>query len=348
MYRLIRNILFLLDAETAHHLGLKLLNLSYKLLPNKLFKQLLSVHTNTQNIQTKNNTTIHENFFSSFKIGLAAGLDKNAEYFEPLAACGFDFIEIGTVTPQPQPGNPKPRLFRLIKDQAIINRMGFNNDGADAIKKRLQNKPSHIIVGVNIGKNKNTPNDKAVNDYLYCYKTLYDVADYFIVNVSSPNTPNLRELQEKHALINIFTALQNEEKQLSTSSHKKPVFLKIAPDLTDEQLKDIAEVILQTNITGVIATNTTISRDNLQYEQHPEKYGNGGLSGKPLFEKSLDIVRKLRLILPPNKIIIGVGGIDSPQKAQLMKDAGANAIQIYTAFIYHGPKIISGIKKQIN
>ncbi|GAB4204751.1 MAG: quinone-dependent dihydroorotate dehydrogenase [Bacteroidia bacterium] len=348
MYPLIRNILFLLDAEIAHHIGLKLLHLSYKLLPKKLFQKLLSVHTNTSNIQIKNNTILNNNFFTSFKIGLAAGLDKNAQYFESLAACGFDFIEVGTVTPKPQPGNPKPRLFRLIKDQAIINRMGFNNDGADAIKKRLQNKPPHLIVGVNIGKNKNTPNETAVNDYLYCYKTLYNVADYFVVNVSSPNTPNLRELQEKHALINIFTALKNEEKQLSPSTAKKPVFLKIAPDLTDEQLKDIAEVILQTDITGVIATNTTITRDNLEYEQHPEKYGNGGLSGKPLFEKSIDIVRKLRLILPAHKIIIGVGGIDSPQKAQLMKDAGANAIQIYTAFIYHGPKIISDIKKQIN
>ncbi len=348
MYPIIRNILFLLDAETAHHLGLQLLKLSYKLLPKKLFRQLLSVHTNTQNIQIKNNIAIHQNFFSSFKIGLAAGLDKNAEYIESLAACGFDFIEIGTVTPQPQPGNPKPRLFRLIKDEAIINRMGFNNDGADAIKKRLQNKPPHLIVGANIGKNKHTPNENAVFDYLYCYKTLYSVADYFVVNVSSPNTPNLRELQEKNALINIFTALKNEEKQLSSSTNKKPIFLKIAPDLTDEQLKDIAEVVLQTDITGIIATNTTITRDNLQYEQHPEKYGNGGLSGKPLFEKSLDIVKKLRIILPPHKIIIGVGGINSPQKAQLMKDAGANAIQLYTAFIYQGPKIISDIKKQIN
>lgn len=341
MYSLIRNILFLFDAEKAHHLGLKLLQFFYKISPPFIFRKFLGITINTPKEANKNR------FFQSVKIGLAAGLDKNAQYINSLAACGFDFIEIGTVTPRPQCGNPKPRLFRLIKDEAIINRMGFNNDGADKIKERLKYKPQHIVVGVNIGKNKDTPNEKAVDDYVYCFRTLYTEADYFVVNVSSPNTPNLRDLQDKDALLEILSTLQSEEKKLNANSETKPIFLKIAPDITDEQLKAIAHVIIQTDITGIIATNTTITRENLQYEKNPEKYGAGGLSGKPLFEKSLTIVKKLRNLLPENKIIIAVGGIDSPEKAQEMIDAGANAIQIYTAFIYQGPKIISEIKNHL-
>lgn len=339
MYHFIRNILFLLDAETAHHLGLRALFVTYQILPSFLFHKLLGNSSKIkQNVDKKN-------LFEHPKIGLAAGLDKNAQYLKPLAACGFDFIEIGTVTPRPQPGNPKPRLFRLIKDEAIINRMGFNNDGADIIKERLKSKPQNIVIGVNIGKNKDTPNEKAVEDYVYCFKTLYNEADYFVVNVSSPNTPNLRALQDKDALLNILSALQSEEKKLNTNSETKSILLKIAPDLTDEQLKDIADVIIQTDLAGVIATNTTISRENLHYEKNPDKYGVGGLSGKPLFEKSFYVVKKLRTLLPKNKIIIAVGGIDSPEKAQQMINAGANAIQIYTAFIYQGPPLISQIKQ---
>ncbi|GAB4455396.1 MAG: quinone-dependent dihydroorotate dehydrogenase [Bacteroidia bacterium] len=347
LYSIARNILFLLDAEKAHYLGLNLLKWNYKILPPYLFRQLLGVQPFDSHFKEK---IFDENFFRTFKIGLAAGLDKNAEFIEPLAACGFDFIEIGTVTPRPQSGNPKPRLFRLIKDEAIINRMGFNNNGADIIRNRLLQKPQNVVVGANIGKNKDTPNEYAVNDYVYCYSTLYDVVDYFVINVSSPNTPNLRALQEKSSLIKIFDALKNTEQKILSSSRQikyKPVFLKIAPDLSEEQLKDIADVVIETNIAGVIATNTTISRDNLKFEKHPEQYGAGGLSGKPLFEKSLQIVQKLRPLLPDDKIIIGVGGIDNAEKARQMLNAGANAIQIYTSFIYYGPKIISHIKSQI-
>ncbi|MCX7729310.1 MAG: quinone-dependent dihydroorotate dehydrogenase, partial [Bacteroidia bacterium] len=334
----------------AHCLGLNLLHFSYKFLPSFLFRQLLSIDPSV--VHKKN--VFDENFFRTFKVGLAAGLDKNAQYIQALAACGFDFIEIGTVTPRPQPGNPKPRLFRLIKDEAIINRMGFNNDGADVIYQRLKQlkeKNNHIVIGANIGKNKDTPNEEAINDYLYCFRKLYAVADYFVVNVSSPNTPNLRALQEKDALTTILSALKKEEQSLRfLSKHdivSKPIFLKIAPDLSDEQLKDISEVIIQTGITGIIATNTTISRENIVYEKNIDKYGAGGLSGKPLFEKSLKVVKKLRNLLPKEKTIIGVGGIDSVEKALQMKEAGADSIQIYTAFIYRGPKIISEIKRKM-
>lgn len=340
MYSFFRHILFLLDAEKAHHIGLWALNIAYKILPHFLFQKIFSIE--------KFSTPHSNNLLHSPKIGLAAGLDKNAQYYESLAACGFDFIEIGTVTPRPQPGNPKPRLFRLIKDEAIINRMGFNNDGVYKIKERLKHKPAHITVGANIGKNKDTPNEKAVEDYLICFKELYDVADYFVVNVSSPNTPQLRELQEKEPIMHILKTLKDYEKSiLKNGSSFKQIFLKIAPDLNDEQLKDIAEVVVNTDISGVIATNTTIIRDGIVYEKNIEKYGSGGLSGKPLFEKSLNVVKKLRPLLPPDKIIIGVGGIDNPEKAKQMLEAGANAIQIYTAFIYHGPKIISDIRKAI-
>jgi len=343
MYNLLRNILFILDAETAHNLGLSALSCMYKILPEKVFKFIFCIPYYPE---TKINPS---NLFENIKVGLAAGLDKNAKHYKALAALGFQFIEIGTVTPRPQSGNPKPRLFRLIKDEAIINRMGFNNDGVLAIKKRLLNKPKHIIIGANIGKNKDTPNEKAVEDYIQCFNELYDVANYFVVNVSSPNTPNLRNLQEKEPLIKILSALKEEEKKfVSKHNTPKPILLKIAPDLTDEQLNDIVDVIKQTNISGIIATNTTITRDNLIHEKNVDKYGNGGLSGKPLFEKSLAVVSKLSKLLPSDKIIIAVGGIDSAEKAQQMINAGANAIEIYTSFIYKGPAIITEIRKKLN
>lgn len=340
MYGIIKKILFLLDAEKAHHIALHSMNILHKYLPKSLFKAAFHIPP-YPDISIRSAA-----LFENLKIGLAAGLDKNAQYYEALASLGFQFIEIGTVTPRPQIGNPKPRLFRLLKDEAIINRMGFNNDGVQKIKQRLENKPPHIIVGANIGKNKDTPNEEALHDYLICFKELYHVVDYFVVNVSSPNTPHLRLLQDKQPLIHILTALKKEEQKIAPHQAPKPLFIKIAPDLTTEQLKDIAEVIQQTNITGIIATNTTITRDNIMYETQIEKYGPGGLSGKPLFEKSLKIVQILRTMLPPDKIIIGVGGIDSPERAQLMFQAGANAIQIYTAFIYKGPYLIHQIRKQ--
>lgn len=341
MYSFIRKILFLLDAEKAHNIGLFGLNILYQCLPEKLFRWIFSIPNYPQQQINSNN------LFINLKVGLAAGLDKNAKYYKALASLGFQFIEIGTVTPRPQEGNPKPRLFRLVKDEALINRMGFNNDGVEKIKKRLENKPKEIIIGANIGKNKNTPNENAVHDYLICYTELYNLVDYFVINVSSPNTPDLRALQEKESLIKIISAILNEEKKLKKNNFSKPLFVKIAPDLTDEQLHHIAEVIIQTNITGVICTNTTITRKNLIYEKDVEKYGSGGLSGKPLFEKSIYIIKKMRELLPPDKIIIGVGGIDSGEKAQQMIEAGANAIQVYTAFIYKGPQLITEIRQKL-
>lgn len=342
MYAFIRKILFLLDAEIAHHVGLSALTFLHNILPAKLFKRIFQIPEYPSTIIPKNN------LFQYAKIGLAAGLDKNAKHYKALAALGFQFIEIGTVTPQPQAGNPKPRLFRLVKDHAIINRMGFNNDGVLKIKQRLQHKPQHIIIGANIGKNKNTPNEKAVEDYLTCFKELYDVVDYFVVNVSSPNTPNLRALQEKEPLIQILSALKQEEKKWMKNNIPIPIFLKIAPDLTDEQLSDIAEVVQLTNIHGIMATNTTITREHLQFEKNPEKYGNGGLSGKPLFHKSLSVVKKMRALLPEEKIIIGVGGIDNSEKAKQYFDNGAKAIQLYTSFIYQGPAVITEIRKNLH
>lgn len=341
MYSLLKKILFLLDAETAHHIGLWALSISYKILPEKLFRWLLHIPPYPHPPINK------QDLFQHLKIGLAAGLDKNAQHYKALAALGFQFIEIGTVTPRPQNGNHKPRLFRLIKDEAIINRMGFNNHGVHKIKQRLKNKPLHIIIGANIGKNKDTPNEEAITDYILCFKELYPVADYFVVNVSSPNTPCLRTLQEKEPLIKILSALKQTEKEINPNALPKPLFVKIAPDLTDSQLQDIAEVVKTTHINGVIATNTTIQREDLRYEKHPNKYGAGGLSGKPLFEKSYTIVQKLKHYLPSDKILIAAGGINTPEKAQQMIDAGANAIQLYTAFIYKGPAIIYEIRKKL-
>ncbi len=343
MYSCIRKILFLLDAEKAHHLGLSALTLLYKILPKRFFQLVFNI-PNYPPVNFDRN-----NLFPHLKVGLAAGLDKNAQHYQVLAALGFQFIEIGTVTPIPQSGNPKPRLFRLLKDEAIINRMGFNNDGVKRIKKRLIHKPKNIIVGANIGKNKITPNELAVNDYLICFRELYDVVDYFVINVRSPNTPDLRSLQDKEPLLKIVSALKNEEQLLvKNNPSPKPILLKIAPDMTDEQIQDIAEVIQTTNITGVVATNTTISREHLIYEKHPEKYGEGGLSGKPLFDKSLNIIKKLRIFLSSDKIIIGVGGIDTEEKAEQMFKAGAHAIQLYTSFIYRGPSIITAIRKKLH
>ncbi len=335
MYKLIRSVLFLIDAEKAHHIGMKGMSLLHKILPIKWFKSLFNVspHQVPINIESLN----MPNF-----IGLAAGLDKNAKYFRALHALGFGHIEVGTITPRPQPGNPKPRLFRIIGDKAIINRMGFNNDGVHAIKKRLQTKPKDIVVGANIGKNKDTPNENAINDYVICFTELYEVADYFVVNVSSPNTPNLRALQDKEPLTNILNALQQK------NFLKKPLFLKIAPDLTTEQLDEIIEVVLQTKITGIIATNTTITREGLNISKAEiENIGAGGLSGSPLFKKSIEVIKYLRKKLPADILIIGVGGIDNADKAQQMINAGVCAIQLYTGFIYQGPKLISEIINKV-
>jgi dihydroorotate dehydrogenase len=274
------------------------------------------------------------------------GFDKNGEYVEPLSNLGFGFIEVGTVTPMPQPGNDKPRMFRLPNDEALINRMGFNNKGVDVMAERLRllkDKHPDIVVGGNIGKNKATPNEDAVNDYIKCFDRLFDVVDYFVVNVSSPNTPGLRELQEKEPLKKILNTLQQRNRKNDIS---RPILLKIAPDLTDAQLDDIIEIVAETKIAGIIATNTTISRENLATEKDLIAQ-TGGLSGRPVKERATEVIRYLSEKSNKAFPIIGVGGIHSAKDAKEKLDAGACLVQLYTGFIYEGPGLIKSICKEL-
>lgn len=337
MYSLLLRLLFILPPEKAHYFTLNVLQFIHQLPFGKLLLEHLFINKKYQ--QAK------EVMGLQFKncVGLAAGFDKNAKYIDALASIGFGFIEIGTVTPLPQAGNPQPRLFRLPKDKAIINRMGFNNDGVDIIVERLKHRKSNIIIGGNIGKNKITPNEEAVNDYVICFNKLFDYVDYFVVNVSSPNTPNLRALQEKDSLLEILQSLQNINQSKSNS---KPILLKIAPDLSPEQLNDIAEVVKETNIDGVIANNTTISRENLKTPaQEIKKIGNGGLSGPILRKRSNEVLRHVVQQIGKEKCIIGVGGISNGKSAKEKLEIGADLVQIYTGFIYKGPGLIKEILK---
>jgi dihydroorotate dehydrogenase len=334
----LKPILFRFSAEKAHHLaffGLK--TIKYIPFAKNILKWYFS--SPQQNIQVNN--LVFPN-----KIGLAAGFDKNAEAIDELALLGFGFIEIGTVTPRPQAGNPLPRLFRLPKDEAIINRMGFNNDGVDKIVERLKKRKSNIIIGGNIGKNKDTPNENAVEDYLICLKKLYDYVDYFTINVSSPNTPNLRALQEKEPLLHLLKTLQ---KEVENQKKSKPIFLKIAPDLNEIQLEEIVEVVLESKLAGVIATNTTISRENLTTSaKNIQAIGMGGLSGKPIANISTKIIQFLKQKSNQQFLIIGVGGIFNAQDAQEKLEAGADLIQIYSGLIYQGPSLVKKIVKKTN
>ena len=280
-------------------------------------------------------------------IGLAAGFDKDGRYFSTMSALGFGFIEVGTVTPKPQVGNERPRLFRLPLSQALINRMGFNNLGVDELVKNLQKKrPPDLVIGGNIGKNKITANAEAEQDYAFCFERLYPYVDYFVVNVSSPNTPNLRALQEKEPLTRLLNTLQ-ELNQNKPSP--KPILLKIAPDLTNEQLDDILEIVRNTNIAGVIATNTTIRRDGLVENQAvTDKIGRGGLSGRPLEARATEVIRYLSQKTNGELFIIGVGGVDSPGTAIRKLEAGASLVQVYTGLVYEGPSLIKEIKKTIS
>ena len=278
-------------------------------------------------------------------VGLAAGFDKEAEFIDEFASLGFGFIEIGTITPKGQPGNPQPRLFRLKADKALINRMGFNNEGVEQAVTQLKKRRSKVIVGGNIGKNKVTPNEEAFRDYELCFEALFDHVDYFAVNVSSPNTPNLRELQEKEPLKQL---LQRLKKRNAAKRAPKPILLKIAPDLSDEQLDDIIEIVGEVALDGVIATNTTISRNGLNTDRNMlEKIGNGGLSGKPVKDRSTQVIRYLKENTPKPFPIIGVGGIDAPEDALEKLEAGASLVQLYTGFIYQGPSLIKRINKAI-
>lgn len=278
-------------------------------------------------------------------VGMAAGFDKDAQMIDLLEPFGFGSIEIGTLTPKPQPGNEKPRLFRLKKDKALINRMGFNNDGVNKAVVRLKKRKSKIIVGGNIGKNKLTDNDMAIGDYEYAFEALFAVVDYFVVNVSSPNTPNLRDLQDKEPLLKLLNRLQERNNE---KGKRKPILLKIAPDLSDYQLQEIAEIVKETKIDGIIATNTTISRKGLSTSAKTvEEIGAGGLSGKPLTTRATEVIKFLRQALGQDVCIIGVGGIMTADDAVDKLKAGANLIQIYSGFIYNGPSFVKNINKAI-
>jgi dihydroorotate dehydrogenase len=327
-----------MPAETAHYFTLNVLQTLQKI-PG-VFGLMRSVNF------VKNEVNFVGITFPN-RVGLAAGFDKNAKYLREFQSLGFGFVEIGTVTPLAQPGNDKPRLFRLIKDEAIINRMGFNNDGVDVVVERLKNRPKDLIVGGNIGKNKITPNENAQRDYEICFEKLYDVVDYFVVNVSSPNTPNLRALQDKEPLTKILSSLITMRNGfVKQGKMVKPVLLKIAPDLTVEQLNDVVDIVKDTQIEGVVATNTTISREGLLASKAEiEQIGAGGLSGKILFNHATEVLAHLHQKSNGGIPLIGVGGIDSAEKASQKIKAGATLVQLYTGFIYKGPKLVKAIAK---
>tara|TARA_B100001250_G_scaffold72985_1_gene59550 strand:+ start:7 stop:1020 length:1014 start_codon:yes stop_codon:yes gene_type:complete len=335
MYKkIILPFLFLFDPEKVHNFTFLFFKISLNLPFIGFFiEKIYSV---------KNNKLERKLFGLDFKnpVGLAAGFDKNAKLYKELSRFGFGFVEIGTVTPQPQQGNPKKRLFRLTNDQGIINRMGFNNDGMAKIALRLK-KNKNILIGGNIGKNKATPNDKAVNDYLLCFNYLFDYVDYFVVNVSSPNTPNLRELQNTNFLRVILDSLNKENLKKSKT---KPILIKISPDLSKENLLEIVDLAISLKIDGIIATNTTINRDNLTSKNINE---SGGLSGKPLANKSNEVIRFISDKSNGKIPIIGVGGIHSAKDAIDKIKAGADLVQIYTGFIYEGPSLIKSINKAL-
>lgn len=337
MYSVIKRFFFLFDPEKIHHLVFKLIKFSLS---------IPGIKTLWRKWYVVEDKKLEKSLFGlTFKnpVGLAAGFDKDAKLYNELAYCGFGFIEIGTVTPKPQEGNPKKRLFRLTEDEALINRMGFNNGGVKEAVERLKKRKTKCLIGGNIGKNKITPNDQATDDYRICFDALHPWVDYFVVNVSSPNTPNLRELQEKAPLKALLNTLKERNKNYEV---QRPILLKIAPDLTNEQLDDIIEIVKETQIDGVIATNTTIDRTGLK-SKNVTQIGAGGLSGKPLSGRSTEVIRYLSEKSNKAFPIIGVGGIHSAADAIEKLDAGADLLQLYTGFIYEGPKLISEINKAI-
>lgn len=335
MYKsIIRPFLFKQDAEKVHHFTANSLRFIFGIPGAKaIYKSLFVVEDSRLQRQV---------FGLTFKnpIGLAAGFDKDAKLYKEMDALGFGFVEIGTVTPKAQEGNPQPRLFRLLDDHAIINRMGFNNEGVLAAVERLKSN-KNVLIGGNIGKNKVTPNEEANSDYAICFEALYPYVDYFVVNVSSPNTPNLRDLQDKEPLTQLLFSLQERN---AKQAKPKPILLKIAPDLTNSQLADIVDIVQTTQIAGVIATNTTLSRENLTSENQTQM---GGLSGQPLTKRSTEVIRFLHQQSQGTFPIIGVGGIHSVEDAIEKLDAGASLIQLYTGFIYEGPGLIRDINKAL-
>lgn len=340
MYKLlVRPLLFCFDPEKVHHFTFSVI---------RFVSKIPGVPSLIRNLYQVEDKRLERHLFGlTFKnpVGLAAGFDKDAKLFQELHNFGFGYIEIGTLTPKPQEGNPKKRLFRLKADKAIINRMGFNNGGVlDAVQRLKANQS--VLIGGNIGKNKVTANENAVEDYIICFNALFDHVDYFVVNVSSPNTPNLRALQDKEPLTKLLNELMKENKLLSLRAKTKsrPILLKIAPDLTDEQLLDIIDIVTETNIDGVIATNTTISREGLTDGNKTE---TGGLSGQPLAHRSTEVIRFLADKSNKSFPIIGVGGIHSAKDALEKLEAGADLVQVYTGFIYEGPKLIKQINKAL-
>ena len=343
MYQLIKPLLFQFDPEEVHYFVTRNLKRLNRFPGGAALSRILW--------DMEDKRLEKEVFGLKFSnpVGLAAGFDKNAELISEMADLGFGFVEIGTITPLPQPGNLKPRMFRLPADKALINRMGFNNHGVEVAAERIaayrrDAKPSQkgLIIGGNIGKNKITPNEEAVSDYIKCFDRLFDVVDYFVVNVSSPNTPGLRALQEKEPLTKILNTLQQRN---SKNGISRPILLKIAPDLTLEQLDDIVDIVTETGIAGVIATNTTIVREGLKSDKLSGE--TGGLSGKPLTQRSTEVIRYLSKKSNGSFPIIGVGGIHSPEDAMEKLKAGASLVQLYTGFIYEGPGLIKRINKKI-
>jgi len=336
----IRPLFFLLSPEKAHQVALTGLSIFGRFYPTKILIKSIFEYK-SEKLKRNIGGLIFQN-----PVGLAAGFDKDADAYDELGLLGFGFIEIGTVTPKGQKGNPKPRLFRLKKDHALINRMGFNNHGVDMMLEKLKTrKNKSLIIGGNIGKNKNTPLDQADSDYIISFEKLFPYVDYFVINVSSPNTPNLRKLQDKEPLTKLINKLLDLNNK---KSNPKPVFLKIAPDLNQSQLDDIVDIANSTALIGIIATNTTIERNSLITPKSDlDKIGNGGLSGEPLVNRSTEIIKYLRKNLNEDKKIIGVGGISKPEDAIEKLNAGADLIQIFTGFIYEGPSLVKKINKAI-
>jgi dihydroorotate dehydrogenase len=328
MYNLLKPLLFRLDAERAHHLTLDSLQKVHRLGLGRLLPQPPACSPRSvMGLDFPN------------PVGLAAGLDKNGAYVDALAALGFGFIEVGTVTPRPQPGNPQPRLFRIPEAEAIINRFGFNNEGVDALVENVKRAKYRGILGINIGKNFDTPNERAVDDYLTGLRKVYAHASYVTVNISSPNTKNLRQLQEKESLENLLAALKQEQAKLADQHGRYvPVVLKIAPDLAEEQVTEIADLLLQYRFDGVIATNTTLSREGVEGLAHATE--TGGLSGSPVRTKSTAVIKQLSLALQGELPIIGVGGILTGLDAEEKIQAGASLVQVYSGLIYRGPLLV--------
>lgn len=331
LYPLLRPLLFKLDAETAHEWTVKLMKAAHS---------LGMIQTPSIKHQASSLEVLGLKFPNC--VGLAAGMDKSASAVDAWLACGFGFVEVGTLTPRPQPGNPTPRLFRLIENEAIINRMGFNNPGIEAAVRKLERRSGDGIVGVNIGKNFDTPNERAVDDYVACLRSAYAVADYIAVNISSPNTKGLRDLQAEEPIRRLVSTLKEEQSKLQAQHGKRvPLVVKIAPDLDAAQIEMLTRVFAELQLDGVIATNTTLSRDAVK--THPLANEAGGLSGAPLTTRATDVIASLRAALPTSIPIIGVGGILSAADAQAKLNAGASLVQLYTGLVYRGPALISEI-----